>query len=238
MPFWDHLEELRRRLILSGVVLIALAVVAFYFGDVLMAVLRRPLERARPDLELHLFGVPEAFVVRMKVAIAAGLAVGVPFFVFQLWRFVAPGLRRREVRAVAPLLFFSVVMLAVGVSFAYFVVLPMGITFLLSFARDGLTPLLMLNEYFSFVATFVVAFGIVFQLPVVLVMLGRLGLVSSRTLARGRRVAAVGILVLSAVITPPDLVSQVAIGAPLYLLYEISVLLVWRSQRSRQYSIE
>lgn len=221
MPFLDHLEELRRRLIKSLLSVLLLSIVGYFFADGLLNLLTRPID------EVYFMGITEAFAVKIKIALLFGLFLSVPLIFYQLWRFVAPGLYSREIWMVLPIVGAMSFFFLGGAVFCFYVVLPLGIKFLLGFGTDKLKPLISVEKYISFVGWMTVAFGAVFQLPVVTFILGRLGLVDARALRRGRRYAIVGILVVAAVATPsPDVFSQLLLAGPLYSLYELSILLV------------
>ena len=226
MPFLDHLEELRWRLIKSIAAIVILAIVAFVFSDYLFEVLWYPLHKAAPDLKIHYFKVTEGFTTRLKLSIVGGAIAAAPIVFYHTWKFVLPGLFEREVKVVVPIVTFSTFFFFTGTIFCYFVLLPIGLKFFYTQAPAGTEPTLMMSDYLSFILILILSFGIVFQLPVVSYFLGKIGLISSKFLASGRRYAVVIIAVLSAVITPPDFISQLGIGIPLYILYEISIIVV------------
>jgi sec-independent protein translocase protein TatC len=161
----------------------------------------------------------------MKVAFVAGLILASPFVLYQIWAFVAPGLYQKEKKYVVPFVLGGTVFFALGVLFGYFVALPVGFKFLLGYATDFIKPMPSMKEYLSFSIKFLLAFGLVFEFPVVLVLLSRIGVVDARTLARQRKYAILLIFVFAAVLTPPDIVSQVIVALPMIGLYELSILL-------------
>lgn len=221
MSFWDHLEELRRRLIKAVGAVLLLSIVSYIFSDWLIGAMTRYIDA------VYFMGPTEAFAVKIKVSLFAGLVLAVPVVLYQLWQFIVPGLYAHEVRLVVPVVFFSSLFFVGGASFCYFLVLPAGLQFLLGFGTEKMQPLISVGQYISFVGWMTMAFGVVFQLPIVFFFLGRLGIVSSATLRRGRRYAVVGILIVAAAVTPsPDVFSQLLLAGPLYLLYEASVILV------------
>jgi len=169
--------------------------------------------------------VAEAFFTYMKIAFIAGLILTSPFVLFQIWAFVAPGLYQKEKKYVVPFVLGGSVFFALGVLFAYFVAIPIGFKFLLGYATDFIKPMPSMKEYLSFSIKFLLAFGLVFEFPVVLVLLARIGVIDAKTLARHRKYAILLIFVFAAVMTPPDLVSQVLMALPLMGLYELSILL-------------
>jgi sec-independent protein translocase protein TatC len=228
MPFLEHLEELRRRLIVSLLSILVLSIAGYFFSEQMLAFLTRPLD------EVYFMGVTEAFAVKIKVALLFGLFAALPVIFYQMWMFVAPGLYPRESRLVVPVVSAMFVFFLGGAAFCFFVVLPIGIEFLLGFGGEELKPMIMIGKYISFVGWMTVAFGAVFELPVVTFVLGRVGVVDAKMLRHGRRYAIVGILIVAAIATPsPDVFSQLLLAGPLYLLYEISIALVAVSGKKR-----
>jgi sec-independent protein translocase protein TatC len=169
--------------------------------------------------------VAEAFFTYMKVAFIAGLILASPFVLYQIWAFVAPGLYQKEKRYVVPFVLGGSLFFAMGVLFGYFVAIPIGFRFLLGYATDFIKPMPSMKEYLSFSIKFLLAFGLVFEFPVVLVLLSRIGVIDAKMLARQRKYAILLIFVFAAVMTPPDIVSQVLMALPLMGLYELSILL-------------
>ncbi len=226
MPFLEHLEELRWRIIKAIVAVIICSIAAFIFSDYLFSVLWHPLNKAAPELKIHYFKVTEGFTTRIKLSLVGGIMAALPVIFYQIWKFVLPGLFQREIKIVIPIVFFSTFFFFVGTVFCYFILLPYGLGFFYAQAPAGTEPTLMMGDYLGFILVLLLAFGLVFQLPVVSYFLGKIGLISSKFLASGRRYAVVAIAVLAAVITPPDFISQLGIGIPLYILYEISIIVV------------
>jgi sec-independent protein translocase protein TatC len=226
MSFLDHLEELRIRIIKCLVSIVVLSIGAYIFSDQIYAILQIPLYQAVPDIKLHYFKVTEGFTIRVKMSLLAGLIVSVPVILYQLWQFVVPGLYEREKKMVLPVVFAGTVFFLLGAIFCFFVVLPRAIAFLSNVAFEGLEPTWMIQEYFSFMMRLLLAFGVAFELPIVSFFLGRVGIINAELMARGRRYALVGIVALAALITPPDIFSQVVLAGPVYLLYELSILVV------------
>jgi sec-independent protein translocase protein TatC len=228
MPFLEHLEELRRRLIISIASVLIISIGGYFISDAMIEFLTRPIDK------VYFMGVTEAFAVKIKVSLFFGLFASLPVIFYQGWRFVLPGLTRKEVVMVLPMTVAMTVFFFIGASFCFFVVLPVGISFLLGFGTERLEPMIAIERYISFVGWMVISFGLVFELPVVTYILGRLGVVDAPMLRKGRRYAVVGILVVAAVATPsPDVFSQLMLAGPLYLLYELSVALVAISGRKK-----
>ncbi|HEQ98043.1 MAG TPA: twin-arginine translocase subunit TatC [candidate division Zixibacteria bacterium] len=221
MPFLDHLEELRIRLIKSISAVLVFAIAAFVFSEQIMGFMSGPVEK------VYFMAPTEAFMVQIKISLLVGVLAAAPVLIYQLWMFILPGLYEKEVKIVFPIVIASTIFFYGGGAFCLFYVIPIALKFLMKFGGDNLEPLISVSEYFVFVTRMVLAFAIVFELPVVSYFLGRVGILSSRMLGKGRRYAVVIILVLSAVLTPPDIFSQMALGVPLYLLYELSILIVY-----------
>jgi sec-independent protein translocase protein TatC len=218
MTIVEHLEELRRRLLITVLVFVAATAVAFLFVETILELLIRPVGQV-------VFLAPtEAFFVRVKVAALGGVLLSLPVILYQVWRFVSVGLTPHERRSTITLLPASLLLFLGGGAFAFFAILPVGVRFLLGYQTDALVPMISIGAYTSFATAFVLAFGLVFQLPVVVLFLARLGIVTPASLARGRRYALLGIAVLSAVLTPGgDVISMGMMALPTYLLYEVSI---------------
>ena len=231
-PLLDHLIELRNRLVRCVIALGIAFAVSLYFADDIFAILVRPLAQAFPEGEGRLIYTKlyEAFFVELKVALFAGFFVSFPLIANQLWGFVAPGLYAREKRAFLPFLIATPVLFGAGASLAYFVVMPTAFEWFLGFEGDvaGIPQeaLPAMGDYLNLVMHFVLAFGISFLLPVLLLLLNRAGLVTREQLTAGRRYVIVGIFIVAAVATPPDVVSQLILAIPLMLLFEGSLLLM------------
>ena len=229
-PLLDHLIELRGRLLRCVAALGIAFVVCLYFADDIFAFLVRPLTAAFPPGEGRLIYTKlyEAFFVELKVALFAAFFVSFPIIANQLWAFVAPGLYAKEKKAFLPFLVATPVLFAAGASLAYFVVMPTAFRWFLGFEGDKgglkLEALPGTGDYLSLVMQFILAFGISFLLPVLLLLLNRAGIVSRAQLARARRYVIVAIFAVAAVATPPDVVSQLMLAIPMCLLYEAGII--------------
>jgi len=226
LPLTSHLQELRKRLILSFIAIGAGFILCYALAVPLFDVLAAPLLKVMPTGGSLIFtSVAEAFFAYMKVAFIAGLILVSPFVLYQIWAFVAPGLYRHEKKYVVPFVLLGSVFFAMGICFGYFVAIPVGFKFLLGYATDFIKPMPAMKEYLSFSIKFLLVFGLVFEFPVVLVLLAKIGVVDAKTLARQRKYAILLIFIFAAVMTPPDLISQVLMALPLMGLYELSILL-------------
>jgi len=236
-PLLDHLIELRSRLVKCVIALGVAFVVCFYFARDIFGILVRPLTEAFPAGEGRLVYTKlyEAFFVEIKVALFAAFMVAFPIIANQLWAFVAPGLYAKEKKAFLPFLLATPVLFAAGASLAYFVVMPTAFKFFLGFQGNtgGIQQeaLPAMGEYLDLVMRFILAFGISFLLPVLLLLLNRAGLVTRQQFASARRYVIVGVFVIAAVITPPDVFSQIVLAVPLILLFEGSLLIMHLSEK-------
>lgn len=226
LPLTTHLQELRKRLVLSFIAVGAGFALCYAFSESIFDILSAPLLKMMPTGGSLIFtSVAEAFFTYMKVAFISGLILASPFVLYQIWAFVAPGLYRHEKKYVIPFVLAGSFFFAIGILFAYYVALPVGFKFLLGFATDFIKPLPSMKEYLSFSIKFLLAFGLVFEFPVVLVLLVRIGVVDAKTLAKQRKYAILLIFIFAAILTPPDIISQLIVALPMIGLYELSILL-------------
>lgn len=253
-PLMEHLTELRNRILYS----LGAFTICFFIGYALwkhiFAILSHPMCQVMAErgehCQLVLIKMQEGFFVALRIAMWGGFALAFPIIAYQLWRFVAPGLYRSEKKAFLPFLLASPVMFILGASFAYFVILPWAFQFFLGFqdsfkasveqggtlaqAPSGVVFQGSMEAYLGLTMSFVMAFGLCFQLPVLLTLMGRAGLISSRGLKATRKYAIVGILAVAATVTPPDVMSQVIMFLAIYPLYEISIFLIVRFEKKRE----
>ncbi len=236
-PLLDHLIELRRRLLYCIVAILLAFGICYYFAETIFAFLVQPL-LAAGQKKLVYTQIFEAFFVQVKVAFFAAMMLSFPVIANQLWQFVAPGLYKKERRALLPFLAATPVLFLMGAAMAYYLAVPMALHFLLSFQGDigGVTQeaLPAIGNYLSFVMQFLFGFGLSFLLPVLLMLLERAGVVTRRQLISARRYAVVGATAIAAVLTPPDLMSQVLLAVPLILLYELAIIGIWFTERARR----
>lgn len=235
-PLLDHLIELRRRLLWSFATVAVSFGVCLYFARPIFGFLVQPLLAAGQDRLIYT-AVFEAFFVEIKVAFFAALMVSFPIIANQLWQFVAPGLYSKEKRAFAPFLLLTPFLFLTGAALAYYVAMPLALHFLLGYegniAGVQQEALPGVGNYLSFVTRFIFGFGVAFLLPVLLMLLERAGLVTRAQLKSGRRYAIVVAFVIAAVLTPPDVISQLLLAVPLVLLYELSLVAIWFTERKR-----
>jgi len=230
MGLLDHLEELRAVVFQSGIAAIAAMILCWFWSADLLEFMIRPIR----DEGIYFTQPSEAFLVRLKISAVAGLFVMAPFIFFKIYGFVLPGLYKRERRVVTPLLVSTTVLFYTGVAFAFGVVIPKVMAFLLSFGTDLVKPLIGVGPYFSFVARLCLAFGLVFELPLLVLGLSVAGIVNPRMLLRTWRFAVVGIFTISAILTPPDVASQVMMALPVLVLYFGSALVSLAVVRRRR----
>lgn len=228
MPFLDHLEELRSRLIWSLATLVVLSIAGFFVvtGFDVIGILKRPLEYVLPGQALLFTNPTTPVVVTFKLSFVVGLILALPVLAWHTWRFFEPALYDNERRFVIPAIGLGFVLFLAGIAMAYFFVLPLGLKFLLGFQAESLSPIITVDEYLRFATRLILAFGMVFEMPVVLVLLSMLGIVTSAGLRKYQRHAIVGLAVASALLTPTDPGTMLMLLAPMLLLYELSILLV------------
>jgi sec-independent protein translocase protein TatC len=224
-PFTSHLEELRSRLIISFSAVGVAFIVAYFFKDKLFELLMKPLTDVMGEGEKLIFtNLPEAFFVYLKTAFLAAVLAASPVILYQFWKFVGPGLYKKERQVLLPVVFLCSFFFIGGSLFGYYVVFPFGFQFFLGFATEFIKPLPSMKEYFSFASKMLIAFGVVFELPLIITLFARLGLVSVDFLKKNRKYAVLLFFTVAAILTPPDVVSQIMMAIPLMVLYEISII--------------
>jgi sec-independent protein translocase protein TatC len=240
MSFWSHLEELRKRLIRSTILIAAGFGACFNFSEDILRLLMWPMNTkiefhlAYPFVtttphavqeKLHYTTLIEPFWSHLKIALIAGIMLVFPLIMYQVWKFIAPGLRVNEKKYVGSFIFFSSFFFGIGVLFCYFFLLPFAIPFLLTYKTENLIAIIKIGDYIDFVLKFLLASGVVFELPLIIVILSRMGIVNADLLAKYRKFAILGAFVFGAILTPtPDIFNQTILSVPIYLLYEIGIL--------------
>ncbi len=244
MPFLDHLEELRWRIIWSLAALIVSVGISFWIMlqfDVI-GFLEKPIIKELHGHKLVYTHPGDPFSIILNASIALGTALALPIVFYQLWSFVSPALHRHEKKLVMPMLAFAMFLFLSGVSLSWFVVLPLAVEWLMNFGTASLEPMITASEYFGFAISMTLAFGLCFELPIVIISLALLGIVTPKLLNKFRRHAIVVCVIIGAFLTPGDLVwTTIAMAVPLYLLYEISVVLtviIYRRRLRREAALE
>jgi len=233
MPFLDHLEELRWRLVKSlGSILLG-AAITFFFIDALIDLLIRPTKNLSTPMDLQVLKVQGMFMIKWGIALIGGLVLAIPVLTFQLWKFIAPGLYLNEKKYVAPLIIFTYLSFLIGLIFAYTVMIPFSLEFFTSVGMTGIDNNFSINYYFNFITWLMIGSGFIFELPVLVFILSVIGLLTPAFMSHYRRHSAVVILLLSAFITPPDPVSLVLMSIPLLGLYELSIGVSWLVNRKK-----
>jgi len=225
MSIVEHLEELRKVLIVSIIATFVLAVAAYFFSDNILALLLNPLTSI--GQKIFFTGVTEAIYVKIKLSFFAGFIAALPVILWQIWSFIIPALKKKEKTYFSIFVLLSFLCFIGGVAFGFFVVFDLGISFLLQFAGPILDPLITIDKYISFTISFLLPFGIIFELPLASYILAKLEVINYRLLAKNRRYALIGVVALAAVITPtPDIFTCLIVSGPLYLLFEMSAWIV------------
>lgn len=229
----EHLGELRTRLVQCLAVILVATFVCFHFAEHIFNFIRQPIQPYLPQGGLIYTGPLDKFLAFIKIAVMGGVIVSCPIWLYQIWSFVAPGLYKREKKYAAAFIGAGSILFVGGVCFAYFVVLPMAFHFLMTFGGDADKPMIAIDSYLSFVTQITVMFGVAFELPLAITLLGMMGLVSARFLHEKRRYAIMAMAVASAIITPPDLLSMLLMLGPMWLLYELGLVVVYLIERKR-----
>jgi sec-independent protein translocase protein TatC len=223
MPFMEHLGELRTRIVRSLIAVLVGLVITFPASKYIVDFLAAPI--AATGHSLVFLAVTEAFWVQMKVALFAGIFLASPAILWQVWRFVSPGLLEHERKYAIPFVVIGSLMFVGGGAFSLFVVTPNAVAFLLSYARPGLDPMISIGSYIDFLLKFTLAFGAVFEVPLAITLAARMGLVTPKGLARNRKYAILGAFIAAAILTPtPDAINQSLMAGPIILLYEVGII--------------
>lgn len=225
-PFLAHLTELRNRLLVAVVALGIALILTYSYKEEIFGLLMRPMVAVMPKGSSFIFtSVTEAFMAYFKLSVVSAVFVSSPVILYELWMFVAPGLYEKEKRYMFPFIIFGSALFVVGALFCYFLVMPFLFRFFIAFGADFIVPMPSLSDYIGLAIKLLIMFGLMFELPLLVYYLARIGVVRYETLARKRRYALLIIFVVSAVVTPPEVVSQLLMVVPLYGLYEVSILI-------------
>lgn len=221
-PFWDHLEELRARLMNCLYALLVTSCIGYSIRVPVLEFLKAPLFKALPPEKQHLYftSLFESFFNHLQISILAGVFIGSPFFIYQIWAFIGPGLHSHEKKLAAPFVIAGTAFFLSGAAFAYYLVLPVGFKFFLEFGQPMDVPMITVKEYFSVLFRLLLLFGASFELPVVMVLLAKVGILSHSMLVQHRRTAVIAITLVSAMFAPPDVLSMLMMMAPLYVFFE------------------
>ena len=234
-PFLSHLEELRKRLVVCAIGVGAGFVIAYIFSERLFQLLVAPLKAVMPEGDQLIFtNLPEMFFAYIKVAFIAGIMAASPLIFYQLWMFIAPGLYRKEKKMAIPFVISSTILFVGGALFGYFVVFPFGFKFFIGFSNEYVKALPSVKQYFSFSMKLLFAFGAVFELPVIIFFLSKMGIVTPQFLRQKRKYAILLTFALAAILTPPDVITQCMMAGPLIVLYEIGILVSRIAQKKKE----
>jgi len=234
-PFLSHLEELRKRLVVCAIGVGAGFVIAYIFAERLFQLLVAPLKAVMPEGDQLIFtNLPEMFFAYIKVAFIAGIMAASPLIFYQLWMFIAPGLYRKEKKMAIPFVISSTILFVGGALFGYFVVFPFGFKFFIGFSNEYVKALPSVKQYFSFSMKLLFAFGAVFELPVIIFFLSKMGIVTPQFLKQKRKYAILLTFVLAAILTPPDVITQCMMAGPLIVLYEIGIIVSRIAQKKKE----
>jgi len=235
MPFMSHLEELRKRLVACAIAVGIGFVIAYVFSETLFQYLVAPLKDVMPEGNYLIYtNLPEMFFAYIKVAFIAAIMGTAPFIFYQLWLFVAPGLYQKEKRLVIPFVVTSTILFVGGALFGYFIVFPFGFKFFIGFSNEFVKALPSVKQYLSLSIKLLIAFGLVFELPVVLFFLTKIGLITPDTLKKKRKYAILLTFVIGAILTPPDVITQCMMAGPLIVLYEVGILVSRMAYKKKQ----
>lgn len=234
MPFLDHLEEFRNRLIKSIIAVAIGMILCLFFAKQLLTVLLWPTTRVNVPLEIQVLKVQGMFMVTLEIAFFGGIILGLPFILFQLWMFVAPGLYAHEKKYVPRIIISATTLFLLGVIFAYFIIIPFALNFFIGLAPENVKANIAIDFYVGFVVRILAVFGLIFQLPILSFFLSKLGILKAQFMRKYRRHAIVVIFIIAAILTPPDPFTQILLAIPLILLYEISIFISQWAEKSRQ----
>jgi sec-independent protein translocase protein TatC len=228
MSIFDHLGELRSRLMRAGLVVLVFFFIFLGFAEQLMIFLKEPLVKALPPgvNALHFTGPMDVFVINIKVAMLVGVLAACPVWLYQFWKFFEPALYPKERRYILPFIIASIALFVAGISFCFFIILPLTLSFLLDLGMQVGTPIITVTDYVSMLMLLLFGFGVVFETPLIIVLLAMLDIIDLEMLTSNRRIIIIIILIVAAIMTPPDPISQMAMAVPVYLMYEMAIVIV------------
>lgn len=238
MPFLDHLEELRWRIIKALISVVLFTVIAFYFSDIFLQWLLKPSTEINAPVTLQVLKVQSIFVIKLEIALIVGVIMSIPVILYQIWSFLAPGLHQHEKKYIWPVIIFAMISFCAGGAFAYYLIIPYALDFFLNLAPENISNNIAIDFYFGFILRLIVVFGVVFELPVLSVILSRLGLITPQFLRKYRRHSIVIFFILAAILTPPDPTTQVMLAIPLVLLYEVTIIISYVFAKKRKEKLE
>ncbi len=227
MTLIEHLTELRKRLVFSAYACVAGMIFCYNFSEPIFNWVRQPIAKYLPMGGLVFTAPADKFIAHIKISFFGGLILSCPFWLYQLWKFIAPGLYSREKKYSLAFILTGAFLFCTGILFAYYVVFPMAFHFLMGYGGDIDKPMITIDMYLSFFVTTTLMFGLAFEMPLVIVILGTMGIISSRFLRDKRRYAVVVLAIISGVITPPDLLSMLMMLVPMVIMYEASLWIVY-----------
>jgi len=223
----SHLEELRNRLVRAAIAILVGFGVCYWQVQPIFHWLVKPLRDVMPDSPLIMLKLTEAFMTYLKLAMWGGLLVASPVVLYQLWAFIAPGLYRHEKKLIAPLVIVSTILFVLGAAFTYYLILPFTFNYLImEFTNTDVKATLSMSSYVSSTCLFMATFGLIFQIPLAMLLFARMGIIKGATLARNRKYVLLGSFVIGALLSPPDVISQTMVSVPLFLLFEISIWVI------------
>lgn len=234
----EHLGELRIRLMRAIYFITGGTILSYAFSEKLFDIIREPARKFLPDGGLYFTHPVDKFMAHLKLSIVAGIVLSCPFWLHQIWKFVAPGLYQKEKKYALSFIIVGSGLFLIGVSFAYFLALPMAFEYLFNFGGSVDKPMITIDQYLSFITQIFLMFGVAFELPLIIVVLGMLGIVNYKFLREKRRYAIMGIAVMAAVFSPPDLLSMVLMFVPMYILFEIAIFVLMAMDRNKVQSID
>jgi sec-independent protein translocase protein TatC len=225
MPFLDHLEELRWRLLKSIITVFVMMVICFYFSDYILDALLYPGKNIDPPVPLQVLKVQTVFIIKLEIALFAGIILSLPVIFYQLWQFLAPGLLQNERKLLPLIVFATVFCFLLGGAFAYFIIIPYALQFFLDLAPIDIENNIALDFYIGFLLRLIIVFGVVFELPMLSLILSKIGILTPSFMRKYRKYAIVGAFIMGAILTPPDPTTQMFLAIPIVLLYEFSIFI-------------